>query len=391
MAAEEIAGCAAGRAARTAHARDGDSREARDILPCARSAGAPRHSHARTRPLSRGRLDRDRASRHDRERCHQRSPGCAGVARGLSLNVKDPNDGRNTGDQEIDSCFHNCPLNLLLPGLHEVADRSLPGDRAQGEEPAVVHHAARAQPARGDARHRRARGPGADGPDRGRARRRRPNGTIVRERVARVFGVANFARAGRAPLDVDAIAAAILGDLGPEDPASFRVSVRRADKRFPMTSPEIEREVGGRIKEARGWHVDLGNPELTIHVETLTNQAFYSFGKRAGRRRAADRRQRARRVPALRRHRLAGRGLADDAARLPGRVRALPQLSDPVARVAGEGARAGEAADAVPAPLAAVARAVRRDPAAVVLSVRAAAARRDLPPADDADRRGAGA
>ncbi len=36
--------------------------------------------------------------------------------------------------------------------------------------------------------------------------------------LPRVFGVANFARAGRAPLDVDAIAAAILGDLGPEDP-----------------------------------------------------------------------------------------------------------------------------------------------------------------------------
>ena len=77
---------------------------------------------------------------------------------------------------------------------------------------------------------------------------------LVRERVARVFGVANFARAGRTPLDVEAIAAAILGDLGPEDPTSFRVSVRRADKRFPMTSPEIEREVGGRIKMARGWH-----------------------------------------------------------------------------------------------------------------------------------------
>ncbi len=51
-------------------------------------------------------------------------------------------------------------------------------------------------------------------------------------------------------------------------------------------------------------------------------------------------------MPPLGRHRLAGCGLADDAARLPRRLRALPQLSDPVAGVAGEGARAGEAADA---------------------------------------------
>jgi thiamine biosynthesis protein ThiI len=104
----------------------------------------------------------------------------------------------------------------------------------------------------------------------------------VQERVARVFGVANFARAGRTRLDVDTIAEAILADLGPEDPSSFRVSVRRADKRFPMTSPEIEREVGGRIKIARGWRVDLKHPQLTIRVETLRDEAFYSFGKETG-------------------------------------------------------------------------------------------------------------
>jgi thiamine biosynthesis protein ThiI len=105
----------------------------------------------------------------------------------------------------------------------------------------------------------------------------------VRDRVARVFGVANFARAGRAPLDVDAIASAILADLhGAPDPRTFRVSARRADKRFPLTSPEIEREVGGRIKEARRWTVDLGKPEFTIHVEALTDEAFYYFGKEPG-------------------------------------------------------------------------------------------------------------
>jgi tRNA uracil 4-sulfurtransferase len=104
----------------------------------------------------------------------------------------------------------------------------------------------------------------------------------VRQRLSKVFGAGNFARAGRAPLDVDAIAAEILRDLDPSDPASFRVSVRRADKRFPLTSPQIEREVGGRIKEARGWHVDLSHPELTIHVETLANDAFYFFGKDRG-------------------------------------------------------------------------------------------------------------
>src|SRR3954466_360929 len=105
----------------------------------------------------------------------------------------------------------------------------------------------------------------------------------VRDRLRRVFGVANFAQAGRAPLDVDAIASAILNDLiGIADPRTFRVSARRADKRFPLTSPQIEREVGGRIKEARGWTVDLDDPEFTIHVEALSHDAFYSFGKERG-------------------------------------------------------------------------------------------------------------
>ena len=104
----------------------------------------------------------------------------------------------------------------------------------------------------------------------------------IRDRVSRVFGIANFAQAGRAPLDVDAIARQILRDLGDREPRSFRVSARRADKRFPMTSPEIEREIGGRVKAARGWTVDLENPDFTIHVEALTNEAFYSFGKERG-------------------------------------------------------------------------------------------------------------
>jgi thiamine biosynthesis protein ThiI len=104
----------------------------------------------------------------------------------------------------------------------------------------------------------------------------------VSARLRQTFGVANFSLAGRAPLDVDAIAAAILEDLGDRTCNSFRVSVRRADKRFPMTSPQAEREIGGRIKEARGWTVNLSNPEFTIHVELLTSDAFYFFGKERG-------------------------------------------------------------------------------------------------------------
>jgi len=73
-----------------------------------------------------------------------------------------------------------------------------------------------------------------------------------------------------------------LTDLGDIQTPSFRVSARRADKQLPFTSPQIEHEVGGRIKEAKGWRVDLGDPALTVHIEMMPGHAFYYFGKEPG-------------------------------------------------------------------------------------------------------------
>jgi thiamine biosynthesis protein ThiI len=109
-----------------------------------------------------------------------------------------------------------------------------------------------------------------------------PAWDAVRDRVRRVFGIANFSRAARASYDFETLATAILGDLGEREVSSFRVSARRADKRLPFTSPQIEREVGGRIKEAKGWRVDLDAAALTIHLEVMTDHAFYFFDKERG-------------------------------------------------------------------------------------------------------------
>jgi len=104
----------------------------------------------------------------------------------------------------------------------------------------------------------------------------------IGERIRRTFGIANFSYARRTPLDLDVLTTSILEDLRDRTCESFRVSVRRADKRFPMTSPQVEREVGGRIKEAKGWRVNLDEPGFEIHVELITNEAFYFFGKERG-------------------------------------------------------------------------------------------------------------
>jgi thiamine biosynthesis protein ThiI len=104
----------------------------------------------------------------------------------------------------------------------------------------------------------------------------------VGERIRRTFGVANFSYAARTQPDLEMLSNEILRDLEGRTCESFRVSVRRADKRFPMTSPQVEREVGGRIKAARGWKVDLENADLVVHVELLSDEAFYFFGKERG-------------------------------------------------------------------------------------------------------------
>jgi thiamine biosynthesis protein ThiI len=101
----------------------------------------------------------------------------------------------------------------------------------------------------------------------------------VRERLRHVFGLANFSLATRVAPEYAAIEAAVLRDLPAAAPASFRVRVRRADKRFPLRSPDIERALGARIAEARGWAVDLDHSALTIGVEIVPGEAFYYFGK----------------------------------------------------------------------------------------------------------------
>ena len=115
----------------------------------------------------------------------------------------------------------------------------------------------------------------------------------VRERVGRIFGIANFARARRTDRGLEELAAAVIRDLGGGAggavPAArnggatrFRVRASRADKSFPHTSPEIEREVGGRIKAACGWRVDLREPDVDVRVEVLADRAYYSLERHPG-------------------------------------------------------------------------------------------------------------
>jgi thiamine biosynthesis protein ThiI len=63
---------------------------------------------------------------------------------------------------------------------------------------------------------------------------------------------------------------------------TFAVRPRRADKSFPLTSPELGAVLGAAVVEQVGGRVDLDTPDLEITVEILPRTAYVSGGKRPG-------------------------------------------------------------------------------------------------------------
>ena len=105
----------------------------------------------------------------------------------------------------------------------------------------------------------------------------------VIDRLKRVFGIANYAVATRAPADFEGLADAIVSRLPPKESAhSFRVHVRRADQKYPVPSPDLARDLGSKVWYARGWQVDLENADLVISVEIVPGAAFVYMGREAG-------------------------------------------------------------------------------------------------------------
>ena len=109
------------------------------------------------------------------------------------------------------------------------------------------------------------------------------NITEARERLSRVFGIANYSLAHRVPLDFEGMANAIVALLPPRDAVkSFRVLVRRSDKQFATPSTELARELGSRVWHAREWKVDLDHAELVITVEIVKGIAYCLMTKEPG-------------------------------------------------------------------------------------------------------------
>ncbi|MBQ7761489.1 MAG: tRNA 4-thiouridine(8) synthase ThiI [Clostridia bacterium] len=64
---------------------------------------------------------------------------------------------------------------------------------------------------------------------------------------------------------------------------TFKAEAKRADKRFPLKSPEISAEVGGAVlSSVPKIKVDIHNPEIVVRVEIRDQEAYIHAGQEKG-------------------------------------------------------------------------------------------------------------
>ena len=89
----------------------------------------------------------------------------------------------------------------------------------------------------------------------------------VKSRIKEVFGVAKFYKAYDLPRDLDGLKARMPQLLEGRSFETFRITTNRADKRFPMNSEEVNRDLGAFVKDLTGAQVKLKNPDICIYVD----------------------------------------------------------------------------------------------------------------------------
>lgn len=102
------------------------------------------------------------------------------------------------------------------------------------------------------------------------------------EALRHVFGIVSLSPVVEVPPDLEAMKAeavrqALAAGLNPE--RSYHIATRRADKGFPLTSPEINQVLGAAVQQATGARVDLSDEaDVVIGVEVQRERTLV-FGQ----------------------------------------------------------------------------------------------------------------
>ena len=102
---------------------------------------------------------------------------------------------------------------------------------------------------------------------------------LIMEKIKKVFGVHTISLAYETASDLDSIFEAV--KLHARASGTFKIESHRGDKKYPMTSVEISKEIGGRLLAyAKGaLSVDVHTPSFTIRVDIRENGKALVFGE----------------------------------------------------------------------------------------------------------------
>ncbi len=98
----------------------------------------------------------------------------------------------------------------------------------------------------------------------------------IEKRLTKVMGVAHFEIVVRTSKDIDEIKETAFQLTKGKEFETLKVETKRTDKSFPLTSPEISREVGGYVIQKTDAKADMHNPDLRFWIN-LTHNGTYIY------------------------------------------------------------------------------------------------------------------
>lgn len=103
--------------------------------------------------------------------------------------------------------------------------------------------------------------------------------------LKKIFGIGAIQKCAVYPKDFSVIADNLKEYLSDtmENVKTFKVEAKRADKTFPLTSPEIQQKLGDAVLDAfEHLKVDVHEPEVTVRLEIRDNGAYLSAKRITG-------------------------------------------------------------------------------------------------------------
>ncbi len=101
----------------------------------------------------------------------------------------------------------------------------------------------------------------------------------------KIFGFVAVGRAAVCEKSMESIEETVRNYIGDklDGVRTFKVEAKRSDKRFPLKSPEIAREIGGVVLSLMPrLKVDVHHPDAEITVEVRDESAFVRIGQKPG-------------------------------------------------------------------------------------------------------------